>query len=155
MRKFKACKPGDHTWNMGGQCVRCGANRAEQTASINMDKFIEFPSEFMSDLKLFQDHGFIMGRMISGSKSGYMEQHPENKVIFNANIVIPSRGKIWYGDIDLSLDAVELMSVAKHLGEPMYILIEMDARFENENQSLKYYQKKAVAIIDHISVIWQ
>jgi hypothetical protein len=118
----------------------------------------QFPSEFMSDgdlYKLFSNHGFVMGRMISGSKSGYMERNPGNKVVFNANIVIESRGKVWYGDIDLSLDAAELMGVAKDLGEPMYILREMDARFENEKQSVEFYKHKAVAIINHVSATWQ
>lgn len=111
----------------------------------------QFPSEFMSDgdlYKLFADHGFIMGRMISGSKSGYMERNPGNKVVFNANIVIKSRGKVWYGDLDLTKDLEDLRFVAFDLKEPLYVLREMDARFENENQSFKYYESKAVEKIE-------
>lgn len=109
------------------------------------------PSEFMSDgdlYKLFADHGFIMGRMISGSKSGYMERNPGNKVVFNANIVIKSRGKVWYGDLDLTLDREDLRFIATDLKEPLYVLYEMDARFENENQSFQYYEAKAVEKIE-------
>ncbi len=151
MKELKPCKPGDHAWNMGGQCVKCGANRGEQAAAIDMAKFIEFPSEFMSDgdmFKLFADHGFILGRMISGSKSGYKEKYPDHKVVFNANIVIKSRGKAWYGDIDLTLDREDLRFIATDLKEPLYVLYEMDARFENENQPFEYYEHKAVEKIE-------
>ena len=118
----------------------------------------QFPSEFMSDgdmYKLFSDHGFMMGRMISGSKSGYHERYPDHFVVFNANIITKTREKIWCGDLDLSLDAADLMKISRDLGESLYILREMDARFENENQSFEFYEKKAVAIINSVSVTWQ
>lgn len=44
------------------------------------------------------------GRMISASKSGYQLRHPNNIVIFNANIAIVGYNKIWYGDLDLTAD---------------------------------------------------
>lgn len=109
------------------------------------------PTEFMSDgdiYALFSKHGFVMGRMISGSKSGYRERYPNNNVVFNANIVAKSRGKVWYGDLDLTLDTENLTWVAKELGEPLYILREMDARFENEDQSFEFYENKAVKKIE-------
>jgi hypothetical protein len=111
----------------------------------------QYPSEFRSDgdiYKLFVDRGFPMGRMISGSKSGYREMYPDHKVVFNANIITKSRLKCWYGDIDLDLDRDDLKLIAKDLGEPLYVLREMDARFENESQSFKFYKKNAVEIIN-------
>ena len=110
----------------------------------------QYPSEFMSDgdmYKLFSDWGFIMGRMISGSKSGYRERYPNNEVVFNANIVIASRGKVWYGDLDLTLDMEALQQVAGVLKEPLYVLREMDARFENEDKDINFYKAKAVKTI--------
>jgi hypothetical protein len=146
------CKSTDHCWDMGGQCVKCNAIRGEQPAAVDMqNNFWQFPSEFMSDgdlYKLFADHGFIMSRMISGSKSGYKEKYPDHKVVFNANIVIKSRGKVWYGDIDLTLDREDLRFIANDLKEPLYVLYEMDARFENENQPFEYYERKAVEKIE-------
>lgn len=71
------------------------------------------------------------GRMISGSKSGYRERHPDNLAIFNANICV-EKSKIWFGDIDLTLSADDLKSIAAETGETLYVLYEMDARFENE-----------------------
>ena len=110
-----------------------------------------FPSEFMSDgdmYKLFGDNGFMMGRMISGSKSSYMQLYPKHVVVFNANIVTKSRGKVWFGDLDLTLDEAKLKIVASALKEPLYVLREMDARFENEDQDFKFYQAKAVKVIE-------
>lgn len=72
------------------------------------------------------------GRMISGSKSGYRRVYPENFVIFNANLCT-QKEKIWYGDLDLTKDKDILSEIAKELNETLYVLYEMDARFENEN----------------------
>lgn len=72
------------------------------------------------------------GRMISGSKSGYLNHYPKNLAVFNANICTKNEGKIWYGDIDLTLDRDKLSELAKSLENEVYVLYEMDARFENE-----------------------
>lgn len=71
-------------------------------------------------------------RMISGSKSSYSRQYPDHVVIFNANLCTRANGKIWYGDIDLTVDADKLLALRAQLGEDVFILYEMDARFENE-----------------------
>ena len=75
------------------------------------------------------------GRMISGSKSGYRNRFPDNRPVFNANVCVES-GKIWYGDLDLTLDGEKLQQLADELGEKVYVLYEMDARFENEESPL-------------------
>ena len=71
------------------------------------------------------------GRMISASKSGYVKNFPDNLVIFNAN-VCTDEGKIWWGDIDVNKSKEELISLAKELRKTVYVLFEMDGRFENE-----------------------
>ena len=43
------------------------------------------------------------GRMISGSKSGYSRTHKKNLAVFNAN-VCTENGKIWYGDLDVTIE---------------------------------------------------
>ena len=78
------------------------------------------------------DTFFKYGRMISGSKSDYSRRHPDNKVYFNANVCTKSKGKIWYGDLDLTLDGEKLIEFAQNIGEELFILREMDGRFENE-----------------------
>ena len=75
------------------------------------------------------------GRMISGSKSGYRKVYPENVPVFNANLVIEDAGmyvKIWHGDVDLTIDAEKLLKVSEKAGKKLYVLYEMDARFERE-----------------------
>lgn len=72
------------------------------------------------------------GRMISGSKSGYRRRYPKNFVCFNANVVIEGLGKVWYGDLDITLDEALLVRLAQLLEREVYVLYEIDGRFENE-----------------------
>ena len=71
------------------------------------------------------------GRMMSGSKSGYRMSNPNNLTIFNSNICTKD-GKIWWGDIDLTKSKADLLEIAEATGEEIYVLFEMDGRFENE-----------------------
>ena len=120
-----------------------------QVETIKLEGF--FPSEFTPERnfdEIFNKHGFMMGRMISGSKSLYRSKYPEHEVYFNANIVIESAKKVWYGDIDFHFDSVKLQEICNELKEPVYILREMDGRFENENQPIEFYKKNAVKIFN-------
>jgi hypothetical protein len=116
---------------------------------IILNKFMksEFNEENFYDL--YNKYDLNLGRMISGSKSSYIERYPDHMVVFNGNIITKSRGKIWYGDLDITLDFDNLKNVADELGEDLYILREFDARFENENAGFKYWKKKAVTTILH------
>lgn len=110
----------------------------------------QFPSDFQEDpnfYALFAVNGLHMGRMIGGSKSGYLNQHPEDLVIFNANVITKLRKKIWYGDLNVTLDFDNLKNVADKLGEDLYILSEHDARFGSENEPIKKLMAKAKTII--------
>lgn len=71
------------------------------------------------------------GRMISGSKSAYSDSHKQNVPIFNANLCTKNRGKIWFEDLDLTLDKDKLAILAIEINEDVYVLRELDARFEN------------------------
>ena len=71
------------------------------------------------------------GKMISSSKSYYSDRHPNNLVLFNSNICVES-GKIWFGDFDITKDEKQLIQLAKKLNETIYVLREMDGRFDNE-----------------------
>lgn len=76
------------------------------------------------------------GKMISGSKSGYSSSHPKNLPVFNSNVIASLSGelvKIWYGDIDVTLSIGKLKELSAALETEIYVLREMDARFENEN----------------------
>jgi len=114
--------------------------------------YMQWPSEFLSEgdlYKIFMNNGLMIGRMISGSKSGYRDRYPKNLVVFNANIVTKSRGKVWHGDLDVTIDYEKLESVAEVLEEDLYILYEMDGRFENEDAGFPYWESKAVAKIEY------
>ena len=79
------------------------------------------------------------GRIISSAKRG-----PNGHVcVFNANVCTRSRGKIWWGDLDLTADSAELKKLAQEQREPVYVLRENDARFHNESSP---QWEKAVAI---------
>lgn len=72
------------------------------------------------------------GRILSGSKTA-----PKGHIfVFNANVCTKSRGKLWFGDIDITADADDLRKLAAKEGEELYILRERDGRFENEAKPL-------------------
>lgn len=72
------------------------------------------------------------GKMISPSKSGYISKNPENLVVFNSN-VCTEEGKIWHGDLDVTLSYGSLSELSKETGQTIYVLREMDGRFEYES----------------------
>lgn len=83
--------------------------------------------------EFFVNEGLMEGRMVSHSKSSYVEKFPENEVYFNANVFVLGEGKIWYGDLDVTKDLEMLESIASNIGKDIFILREMDGRFENED----------------------
>lgn len=85
-----------------------------------------------------------LGRMIAGSKSGYRKAHPGNTVVFNANLCTEA-GKFRHGDLDVTLDGKELQRIADQIGQKIYVLYEMDARFGNEDSPVL---DQAVAIFE-------
>lgn len=110
----------------------------------------KFPSEFKEDpdcYVIFATNGLMMGRMIAPSKSTYSKEHQGELVIFNANVITKTHGKIWYGDLNVTLDFDNLKNIADKLGEDLYILMEGDARFGYENDPIDKLISKAKATI--------
>ena len=85
-----------------------------------------------------------MGRMIGSSKSIYRYDNPDHLVVFNANLCT-GKNKIWHGDLDLTLDYNKIQKLSNILKTKLYVLYEMDARFENEKKPLL---NKAILICD-------
>lgn len=110
-----------------------------------------FPSEFRIEhndiCKIFVKYELGIARSISYSKSAYRKDHPNNEVIFNANIVLESKGKVWYGDLDITKDSDHLSEIATELGENLYILNESDARWGKEKDDVKVLIANAKVII--------
>lgn len=84
--------------------------------------------------KIEAELGF-RGIIIAGSKSGYRNRYPDNFPIFNSNLCTES-GKVWYGDIDVTNSKDLLCKIAKDSNTDLYLLYEMDARFENEKSPI-------------------
>lgn len=97
----------------------------------------------MAEKNIFEDNGLYQGRLISGSKSGYRNRYPDHDILFNANIFIPSKGKVWYGDLDITLDAPVLQKICNEYNEEMIIVPEMLGRFGTENRSYDEISKDA------------
>ena len=109
-----------------------------------------YPSDFEPTVsarevqQFFEAHGFYLSRMIAGAKWEYTEKHPKDLVVFNANIVMPGYGKVWYGDLNLTEDCETLKNIANSINAPLYILWEMDGRFGEEMKSIADLVEKAV-----------
>ena len=110
----------------------------------------EYPSDFKPSVSVqevhqyFDAYSFHKGRMIGGSKTGYSSQHPDELIVFNANVLMPDYGKVWYGDLNLTEDYVILKSIAESLDTTLYILWESDGRFGEEDKPIDELIKKAV-----------
>ncbi len=98
-------------------------------------------------LDVFSKHKLKNSRVVGWSKSTYITQNPGHNVIFNANIFTLEDGKIWHGDIDLTTEKEKFEEVAKELGRDLYVLRELDGRFENEKLEQEQIAKIAVAKI--------
>lgn len=98
----------------------------------------------MKTIDLFKAKGLILGKMVSYSKSAYREANPKNVVYFNANIISLKEGKVWYGDVDLTLEGNKLKELSVELNETLYVLREMDCRFETAEDSISSLIKKSV-----------
>ncbi len=110
----------------------------------------EYPSDFKPDMivegiqQYFESHSLYVARMIGGSKMGYRTEHPDDLIVFNANVLMPGYGKVWYGDLNLTQDYILLKSIAESLDTTLYILWESDGRFGEERKSIDELIKKSV-----------
>jgi hypothetical protein len=80
------------------------------------------------------------GRMISASRSGYMSQHPKNLVMFNGGIYTKSKGHVWSGDLDVTLDEARLKEIAIELGETIYLFRESTYRPDLKLEDIPFDQ---------------
>jgi len=79
----------------------------------------------------------IPGRLVGSSKNSYAKNHEKNLVVFNGNLFIQLEDryqKIWYGDVDVTREEPTLIELAKQLDTTVFLLREMDGRFEYEEK---------------------
>ena len=109
-----------------------------------------YPSEFEINpdfYVLFATNDLQLGRMIANSKSKYCQENQGDLIIFNANVITKTHGKVWYGDLNITKDFDDLKNIADIIKEDLYILMEGDARFGYENQPIKTLIAKARSTI--------
>lgn len=88
----------------------------------------------------FEKRKLYCGRMVSGSKRA-----PEGqRCVWNANVVTKSGGKVWFGDLNLTKEGGLLKEIAAEAGEPLYVLRELDCRFETASDPVDVLIGKAV-----------
>lgn len=68
--------------------------------------------------------GLPAGRMISGSKTGYLRAHPYNVAMFNSTVADDDGEGLWRGDLDLTTDEPALQALARELGMNLHVLFE-------------------------------
>ena len=95
-------------------------------------------------LSLFISNRLNLGRTLTRSISRYKTQHPDNLIVFNANVILENGDKVWYGDLDVSLDKHILKEVSRRCGKTLYVLEELDARYGRENRKSTKLKSKAV-----------
>jgi hypothetical protein len=95
------------------------------------------------ELETMVKHGFVLSRMLAYSRRVYLSRRPGNHAVWNANVVT-TKGKIWWGDLDLAYDSEKLQLVAEELQTDLYILYETDFRFDKENRPMSEVEKVAI-----------
>ena len=119
-----------------------------------IDKTITLTEPYLSEFKPtmsireiqkhFDAHGFYDARMLGAHKIDYRMANEGDLIVFNANVLMSGYGKIWYGDLNLTLEWIILKSIAQSLNTTLHILWEMDARFGEEGKPFKELIEKAV-----------
>jgi hypothetical protein len=62
--------------------------------------------------------------------------------------------KVWHGDLDLTLDYDKLLKASEKLGTALYVLYEMDGRFENDEKPImdRYIAKYDASAAQNLQV---
>jgi len=82
--------------------------------------------------EIINKHLGFPGVMLSGSKDAPKSKFGTHFVVWNSNIVVEGYGKVWYGDFNITRSEGVLIALARDLGRKVYVLREMDGRFDNE-----------------------
>jgi hypothetical protein len=87
---------------------------------------LEGPDEEV--VRLATELGLPLGRLIAESKTGYMRRHPQHAVIFNATIADSTGRRLWWGDVDLTIEEDILVQLAERVGLHLNVYYEGDSR---------------------------
>jgi hypothetical protein len=73
--------------------------------------------------------GLPHDRMVGPSKTGYRREYPDHFVMFNATLTDWAGTRLWWGDVDLTLDEAKLADLARRLAMPVHVFFEHESRF--------------------------
>ena len=79
-------------------------------------------------LELAAQLGLPLSRLVSLSKSGFIRRHPQHAVVFNATIANAAGERLWWGDVDLTVDEEALHRLAQRAGFDFFVHHEGDSR---------------------------
>lgn len=94
-------------------------------------------------LEIFRNNLLFNERMMCSSKTMYITRFPEHEVVFNANVFNDTQ-KIWWGDLDLTLDSERLQKISQELGMNLHVLRECDGKLDNEELLSETIVEKSV-----------
>lgn len=77
-------------------------------------------------LEVLRSYGFVEGRMINHSKTGYCRRNRDHFVVFNAQMFTPRGRTLKQADLDLTLDGARLTEAARAVGQKFFVLYEND-----------------------------
>lgn len=83
-----------------------------------------------------EEHLGHSGRLISGSKTSYVRAYPDHDVMFNACLFDEYGVEVWFGDIDLTLEADRVQAAADEAGQRLVLTPEWPYRFEGPPDDL-------------------
>lgn len=72
--------------------------------------------------------GLPLSRLVSLSKSGFLRRHPQHAVVFNATLANAAGERLWWGDVDLTVDKEALFELAERAGFDLFLYYEGDSR---------------------------
>ena len=81
-------------------------------------------------LEAVRSHLGNEGRLLSASKSMYLEKFPSHKTFFNACLFDSSFTQLWFGDIDFDADSESLQLLSNYINEVIFITREQPYRWD-------------------------
>jgi len=92
--------------------------------------------------KYLTERGYYTGRLLTAvSKSAYYKSYPSHIVLFNACLFNTKGEKVWWGDVDLSLDWKVFAEASCSLNQTLILTPETPYRFTGLKEMLKTSRK--------------
>lgn len=70
--------------------------------------------------------------IFENKKESYKKLYPDHVVLLNSCVFGEKSGKLWCGDVDLTVDYDSLVSISEKLNESLYVLHNSDTQAEGD-----------------------